>query len=963
MPEPPSGTITFLFTDIEGSTTRWEAHPQQMRTALQRHDDILRSAIEEQGGYVFKTVGDAFCAAFSSPTDALLATLSAQRALHSEEWPSELGEVKVRMALHTGEVPLQQGDYFGQPLNRVARILSAGHGGQTLLSEITYGLVRDALPSGASMKDMGEHHLKDLYRPERIFHLAAPDLPTEFPPLKTLDNRPNNLPAQPTPLIGREKEAYAACDMLRRPDVRLLTFTGPGGTGKTRLALQVGADLLEEFPKGVWFVELGALTNHNLVASSIAQTLGIPQKEGRPVEDTLIDYFREKHSLLVLDNFEQVMDAAPLIDTLLKAAPHLKVLVTSRLALPLYGQKEYHVPPLNLPPDPAQHLPPLETLTQYEAVRLFIERARDVKSDFAVTNESASAVAEICVRLDGLPLAIELAAARIRLFSPQALLTRLSSRLKLLTGGGVNLPRRQQTLRAAIEWSYDLLSEGDRQFFRRIAVFRGGRTLEAMEAVCNFDGALQVDVLEGVESLVQTSLLQQRDGADGEPRFVMLETIHEYAREKLQESGEDQAVREAHARFFMKLAEEAERHFYGPREPEWLDRLDEDYGNLRAAFDWSLEHEITACLQLTVVLSHFWGQRGYLRERDECVIAAFQHAGELGAAPSLVMVKVLSSASVIVANQGDPAVARRWAERALAMADSLQGLQCKVGRYVALDGLAHLPGTPWDKKRALNEEALMISQEMGDRKDEAYALGNIAHTVFTLGDLSAARSLYEQALAIYRELGSMDGVASIKERLAELAGYAEDFAAAERLCEEALALYRVLKNRSMVNSILSTRGLLALRKGDYAAARSLMEEALVTDRDIGRRRHIANTLVNLAACLYHDGDVVGARAMYEESLSLFRTSGDKKGIAECLEGYGTLAYASGDKERAARLLGAMEAIFEELGIFRDIADLAEYHRIIADLRAGLEEAKLQSAWQEGRAMSMEEAIEYALEEN
>ena len=527
MVAPPSGTVTFLFTDIEGSTRMWEREARAMRSALARHDEILKEAIETNGGFVFKTIGDAFCAAFSNVSDALEAAISAQRALLAEEWDEE-SLIRVRMTLHAGAAEERGGDYFGPPLNRVARLLSVGHGGQTLLSLSAQELVRDQLPVDVELRDLGEHRLKDLARPERVFELLTPDLPADFPPLRTLESRPNNLPMQPTPLVGREREVEDIRGRLLAAEVRLLTLTGPGGTGKTRLALQAAADLLDEFEDGVFFVALATLTDPTLVASTVAQALDVRESGDQTLIEGVKDYLKDKRLLLVLDNFEQVLEAAPLAGELL-SAPRLKVLATSRIPLGVYGEHEYAVPPLSVP-DP-KRLPGLETLSQYEAVRLFIERARAAKADFAVTNENAPAVAEICARLDGLPLAIELAAARVKLLPPSAMLGRLGRRLKLLTGGARDLPERQRTLRGAIEWSHTLLDEGEKTLFARLAIFSGGRTLEAVETVCDAEGDLPVDAFEGVSSLLDKSLLRQEEGPEEEPRFVMLETIHEYERE------------------------------------------------------------------------------------------------------------------------------------------------------------------------------------------------------------------------------------------------------------------------------------------------------------------------------------------------------------------------------------------------------------------------------------------------
>ena len=497
----PTGTLTFLFTDIGGSTKLWEDNAPAMQAALVRHDELLRSVIEEHGGYVFKTVGDAFCATFPIAPDALEAALEVQRRLLSSEW-EETGPLKVRMALHVGAAEERDGDYFGPPVNRVARLLSAAHGSQVLLSLPAQELVRDQLPTQTTLRDLGEHRLKDLFRPERVFQLSAPGLPSEFPPLRTLDAYRNNLPLQPTPLVGREKEASEVCDLVRGDETRLLTLTGPGGTGKTRLALQAAADLLEDFPDGTFFAPLATLTEAELFLPAVAETLGVRETGDQQLVESLKDYLSKRKLLLLLDNFEQILGAAPAVKELLAAAPGLKVLATSRAPLGLYGEHEFPVPPLTLPD--LKRPPPLERMTQFEAVGLFVERAQAVKPGFTITNESAPAVAEICVRLDGLPLAIELAAARIKMLPPKAMLQRLTSRLKLLTGGARDLPERQRTLRATIEWSYALLDEGEQLLFARLAVFSGGRTLEAIEAICDAEGDLPVEAFEGISSLVDS---------------------------------------------------------------------------------------------------------------------------------------------------------------------------------------------------------------------------------------------------------------------------------------------------------------------------------------------------------------------------------------------------------------------------------------------------------------------------
>jgi len=881
---PPTGTVTFLFTDIEGSTRLWQDHPDAMRPALARHDHLLRQAIAEHGGYVFKTIGDAFCAAFPTAPEALAAALTAQLALTAASGETET-PLLVRMALHTGSAEERDGDYFGPPLNRVARLMAAGHGGQTLLSLAAQELTRDALPASSTLRDLGEHRLKDLGRPETVFQLLCPGLPAEFPPLRSLDNPdlPNNLPQQPTSFIGREAQVAEVKALLDK--TRLLTLTGAGGAGKTRLSLQVAADLLTGEGDGVWLVELAALTDPALVPQAVADVLGV-KEAGKTIQQSLVDWLKAKRLLLILDNCEHlVATCASLAADILRSCPGVHLLASSREPLNVAGEQTYRVPSLSLP-DP-RRTQTVESLSQYEAVRLFIERAQAVQPSFSVTDANAPAVAQVCFRLDGIPLAIELAAARVRALPVEEINKRLDQRFRLLTGGARNRLPRQQTLRALVDWSYDLLMETERSLLRRLSVFAGGWTLAAAEGVCCGEDIEEREVVDLLTGLVDKSLVVYEEADAGAGRWRLLETVRQYAGDRLAESGESESVRGRSASWFLGLAEEAEEQLTGPEQASWLSRLEAEHDNLRASLTWQEQSAagVEAGLRLAGALWRFWLMRGHLWEGRQWLGRALARTetaggdGAAGGAASAARGKALNGAGGLARNQGDNAVAQ-----------------------------------------SLYEESLTIRRNLGDQSGIAATLGSLGTVAYIQGDYVGARALNEEGLTIMRQLGSPLGIANA----------------------------------------FSSLGSVAYIQGDYAAARALYEESLTIMRQLGSPLGIANAFGNLGSVTSAQGDYAGARALHEQNLTIVRQLGDRRGISTCLEGMAVAALGQSQPGRVARLVGAASALRESIGSALSAVERERMDTALASACEALGEAAFAAAWDAGRAMTLEQAVEYAL---
>jgi predicted ATPase/class 3 adenylate cyclase/DNA-binding CsgD family transcriptional regulator len=896
----PAGTVTFVLTDVEGSTRLWEQHAEQMRMALARHDRLIETLTAQHAGRVVRPRGEGdsrFCV-FARATDAMAAAAAIQHALHAEPWPAEV-RLRVRLALHTGEADLRDGDYYGAAVNRCARLRGLAYGGQTLLSVVTANLVRDTLPEGTSLRDLGLCHLRDLPRAEHVYQLVVPGVPADFPPINAAGA---SLPFFPRPLtsfVGRAPEIAAVRQLL--DETRLVTLTGPGGTGKTRLALQVAGLVADAYADGALFVDLAPLRDHRLVLPAIAQAAGIREESGRPLSKTLAGFLRHKHQLLVLDNFEHVLPAAPEVAALLAACGRLSVLATSRAVLHISGEHDLPVPPLRTP-DP-QNLPPLEQLLEYEALQLFVERARAVRPDFPLTDAALRAVAGICARLDGLPLAIELGAARCSVLSPPAMLARLRGWLNLLTHGAQDAPDRHHTMRRTIAWSYDLLATAERALFRRLAVFAGSASLEAVEAICGAheEPSLSTaagrtgeeadirpssfvlrrsDVLDHLTTLVEKSLLRREEDAEGMPRFRLLETSREFALEQLVASDELENLRARQAGYFASLAEAVEPEWGGHQQATWLDRLQPDLDNFRVALDWcaSPQGQPDTGLRLGACLQRFWLLRGNLGESRRLLERLLAHPAAQD--PSRARARALFVAGTLAVWQGtDDAAAQRLHEESLALWRTLGDVPGSANARCALGWLARRRGDPAGARAHLLE-AVSLSRAAGDVKCIRWSLEELADLDASMGATQQAGALYDEALGLARRDGDDHSIAALLRSIGEL--------------------------------------------------------------------------------LHDQGEHHRAVATLRESLSISFALQDNNCGPLCLDSLARALGALGHASRAITLFGAADALRSRQGNVVPASQRAGHDRWIVEAGRSLSDGDFATAWERGRSLSFEQAVDHAL---
>jgi predicted ATPase/class 3 adenylate cyclase len=809
MTAQPAGTVTLLYTDIEGSTRLLELlGRERYAEALTLHRRLLRGALEQHGGYEVDYEGDAFFVAFSRAEDAVAAAASAQHALAAADWPEDQ-EFRVRMGIHTGEPLAVPPKYVGLDVHRAARIMAAGHGGQVLLSQTT----RDLLNEPSAVRDLGEQRLKDLSAPQRLYQLQIDGLTHEFPALKTLQNRPTNLPVQLTPLIGRDRELAEVEALLREERVRLLTLTGTGGTGKTRLALQAGADLVEVFRDGVFFVSLAPIRDRELVLPTVAQTLALREVPGEPISKTLASYLVEKHTLLVLDNFEQVLDAAGEVAELPARCPRLSLLVTSRERLRVAGERAFAVSPLQLPDEQGD----LAALSANEAVALFATRAAEATGDFALSEENAATVAAICRRLDGLPLAIELAAARTASLPPAALLRRLDHSLKLLTSGRRDAEDRQRTLRATIEWSYDLLGPPEQALFARLSVFVDGCLIEAAERVGDADRMLGTDILDGLDSLVEKNLVRQRADPDGEPRYWMLETIREYALDRLTDSGERDDARSRHAHHYLDLAERAKPELISDKQLVWLRRIHGDLDNLRLAFRWFTESGAAdETLRLATAVWRALWLGGNLSEGRQWLLSTLTGSE---ASSERLRIEALRATAFLAHWQGDHAEESALAEEALALA---RRRKTDLAAALQSAGTAAISLSDFERAEQLLRESLELARERGETRPICMALGGLGTLYRTAGQPGRAREVWQESLPLIRAVGDRYGTAIILFGLAFVAIEEGQPDVAPPILLEALEFARELDYREGIAYFLEGTAAVAASRGDPERAATIL---------------------------------------------------------------------------------------------------------------------------------------------
>jgi predicted ATPase/class 3 adenylate cyclase len=957
-PSLPTGTITFLFTDIEGSTLLWEQMPEAMRASVTQHRTILRQSIESNGGQVFQILGDSFQAAFRLAYEGVCAALAAQRALRDAQW-GPTGPLKIRMGLHAGPAELDEGSNMsyqvGYTLNRAAHIMSIGYGGQILLSLEAADLVERELPEGVELRDIGQHCLKGMRRLEHLYQLIVADLPQNFQPLSTGVSIPHNLPAQLSSFIGREKEIADLQELLITRHARLVTLTGSGGTGKTRLALQAAEQILDAFPQGIWLVELAPLSDPSLVIRAVAVVLGVQEDQQRSILQALIAYLHNRKTLLIIDNCEHIIvEAAALAGHLLHACPQLHILATSREILGVEGETPFHCPSLSFPIGQSS----MESLVQYEAVRLFVERAQTISPSFTLTESNGQLVARICQRLDGIPLAIELAAARLRAFSIEQIAVRLDQAFRLLTDGSRTSLPRHQTLKALIDWSYNLLTDQERLLFNRLSIFSGGWSLEAVEAICLGEGIDPDNIFDLMARLVDRSMVIAEEQEE-QPRYRLLETLRQYASQALQESGQQAYWYGRHLEYYLNVAEEVEPQLRSSEDILGVQQLTRENDNLRTAFETAVQGQNTkAMLRLSGALYYFWYRIGRIQEGMNQTLQAIQmpnieqHPMELANA--------LQGLGEFYWLSGSYQNAIKSLNRSIDLARTV-GTPARYVLALALDwrGLTHMRLMDFVSAQRDGEDSRALFQELHD----AYGLGNSNYALGRIsieqGKLQAALPFIEQALKWSRTAGDRLLIALVLNDQMLIAISNGDYTTAQALNQESLEIARRMNDLWLTSGRLREAGNLAQLMGDYSNAFDYFLESGEIVRQQGLINDYARNRFNLGYVAVQQGDLDSGRSFLRESWELFSQLNLERGLVECIDGFALLAGATGQSELAACLLGASDALFQSLGATRWPVDQHEYDKLRSRMEEILGVEAFTFQYTRGQKLGLKQALEAA----
>lgn len=944
----PSGTVTFLFTDIEGSTKLSQEFPESLQSALDIHHSIMQNAIESNNGFVFEIVGDAFCCAFQNAVDAVKAAIAAQLILASEKWKDAV--IKVRIGIHSGEAEWNGNRYMGYiTLARSARIMSSAYGEQILISNDSYSQL-SGFTNDFSFRDLGERRLKDVIQPIRLFQVIADGLREDFPPLKTLDARPNNLPVQLTSFIGRESVMADVKKLLKKN--RLLTIIGSGGNGKTRLAMQIGADLIDEFANGVFIVELASVSDPSFTIPVFLNSLGIKEESGKSPGDSLTEFLKDKELLLIMDNCEHIVsECANLAENLLLNCQKLKIIATSRETLKCTGEQIFKLPSLSVP-DTTEKISP-ELLTQYESVRLFIERALSVNHGFRVNYDNASALAEICSRLDGIPLAIELAATRIKILSVEKIQQRLDDRFNLLTGGKRTALPRQQTLKAMINWSYDLLSENEKLLWKRLSVFSGGCDTEAIEKICSDEKLCETEIIDILHNLTEKSIIVYDEEKE---RFKMLETIRQYGVDLLISENEYETVSDKHMNYYLNLAVMSDSLLSGNEMHKILNKLETERGNFERSMIHALKNpELPNGINIAISLGSFWKIRGHysegIRWLEKCLETKingsnlilgkaycklsklFQLRGNVESAQEKLLksleifreindekgiAEALHNLGLIKFEQGNYDSAFRLYEEGL---EILKKSDDRKNIAYSLNDLGSLLIEKGEYERAekIFRECAMLHKETGEKRGLAYSLFNLGSVLMEQGNLKDTTQIFEESISYFREIEEVRGLAYCISSLGTISFHLGDIVRAERLQDESIALFRKTEEKRGLSFSLSSRANIALHKGDFILSSKLLEESLGVSRETGFKPIIAYSLFSLGESYYSQHEYEKAKDVFEESLAISTEIGHKPGIAFNLNCLGNIALQNGDTGAALDLLKKSLNLNKELNQKKELA--------------------------------------------